>query len=225
MAPPAGASGASGLPYGSVDRHRSNPEERGRQWFGGEAQYPDPSAYPRHETPADSAYRSQDTRGGVRAPAGVPPQRGGQGPWTSEHALPGQHEMAVRDPTHHRDVTSTGEVSRVTGRAAGSFVHPESSRRRPVAGVLIWLVTAALALPVLRVLIDSAVRSPLSASGVVSSVLLLLGLPIGAIGLHGLASGATRSTRLADYAAWLRPPVTYVPIALLLFIAAGLAAR
>jgi hypothetical protein len=225
-APSAGANGASALRYGSVERHRNNPEERGQQqWFGGEPQYPDPSDYARYETPADAgAYRSPDIRGGARAPAGPPPERAGRGPWTPEHSVPVQPEMVPRDPMHHRDMTATGELW-ATGRIAGSVPHPDKSRGRPVAGAVIWLVTVALALPVLRILLDSLIGPPLSASGVVSSVLLLLGLPIGAIGLHGLASGAARVTGAPAYTAWLRPPVAYLPIALLLCIAAGLAAR
>jgi hypothetical protein len=77
---------------------------------------------------------------------------------------------------------------------------------------------------VLRILADSVLGDP-SVSGVISSLLVLLGLPIGAIGLQGLAGGAARLRGAPDYAAWLRPPLAYVPIALIMFLAAGLAAQ
>jgi hypothetical protein len=96
--------------------------------------------------------------------------------------------------------------------------------RRPVVGAVIGIVAAALALPVLRILLDSAVGSPLSASGVVSSILALLALPLGALGLYGLATGAARTPNTPAYDAWFRPPVAYVTVALVLFVAAGLAA-
>ncbi len=85
-------------------------------------------------------------------------------------------------------------------------------------------MAGTLALPVLRILLDSAVAPSLSVSGVIASVLLLLGLPIGAIGLHGLATGAARVGGAPAHHPWLRPPLAYIPVALLLFIAAGLAA-
>lgn len=87
------------------------------------------------------------------------------------------------------------------------------------------VVTAVLALPVLRILINSAVGPTLSVSGVVSGVLLLLGLVLGALGLHGLASGGAVGRDVPATHVWLRPPVAYCTVALVLCVAAGLAAR
>jgi hypothetical protein len=79
-------------------------------------------------------------------------------------------------------------------------------------------------LPVVGLLVSSAIGSPPSASGIVSSVLLLLGLPLGAVGLHGLTGDAARAAGLSAFDAWLRPPVAYLTVALVLVLAAGLAA-
>jgi len=125
---------------------------------------------------------------------------------------------------HRQDLTSTGDVPRAAGRKAGSRLRSDGHHGRPLARALIWVPTAALAVPVLRILVDSAVGPQLSVTGVISSVLLLLGLPIGAIGLYGLANGTARVHGGPPHFAWLRPPVAYISVALLLFIAAGLAA-
>jgi hypothetical protein len=86
------------------------------------------------------------------------------------------------------------------------------------------LAVVAVALPVVRLLLASAFGPTLSAGGVVSGVLLLLALPLGAIGLHGLTSDAARAADPPAYNVWLRPPVAYLTIALVLIVAAGLAA-
>jgi hypothetical protein len=169
-------------------------------------------------------YPAQDPRGGSRAPGG-PPQEwgGGRAAWPAEHQVPHQADVAARDAVQ-RDPTSTGEVPRTKSRAARSAA--SGGAGRSLAGIAIVLVAGVLTLPILAVLVDSVVGRPLSASGVVASVLVLLGLPVGAIGFYGLATGAARSSSgPPPYAVWLRPPLAYIPIALVLFTAAGLAAR
>jgi hypothetical protein len=86
------------------------------------------------------------------------------------------------------------------------------------------IVMVAAGLPVVRLLLASAFGSTLSASGVVSGVLLLLGLPLGTVGLHGLMGTGARGAGASPFDAWLRPPVAYLLVALVLFVAAGLAA-
>jgi hypothetical protein len=130
--------------------------------------------------------------------------------------------MAARDPRHQREMASTGDVPRA--RAAGPATRSDGRHGHPLAGALIWVVTVIVAAPVLRILIEGVTAPALSVSGVISSVLLLLGLPVGAIGLYGLVTGARRAYGGPPHHAWLRPPMAYIPIALVLFIAAGLAA-
>jgi len=112
------------------------------------------------------------------------------------------------------------------GRPAGPAPVATSIHRarRPAAAAMIGIAAAAGALPLVRILLASAFGSSLSASGVISSLLTLLGLPLGALGLYGLATGAARVPDAPAPHAWLRPPVAYITIALVLFVAAGLAA-
>jgi hypothetical protein len=67
-----------------------------------------------------------------------------------------------------------------------------------------------------------AVFGPAQAvTGVISSVLVLLGLPLGGLGLYGTAKGAGRAPDALGLLAWLRPPVAHLTVALVLFVAAG----
>jgi hypothetical protein len=113
-----------------------------------------------------------------------------------------------------------------TQRAIGRPTVSESIRtpRRPAAGAVIAIAAIVAALPVLRILLDSVSGPTLSTSGVISTVLVLLGLPLGGLGLHGLATDTARAADAPAHQAWLRPPVAYLTVALILFVAAGLAA-
>jgi hypothetical protein len=90
---------------------------------------------------------------------------------------------------------------------------------------VIGIGIAVLALPVLRILFAGAFGPSLSVAGVISSVLMLLALPLAARGLYGLATGAARIPDAPAHHAWLRTPLAYLTVALVLFVAAGLAAR
>lgn len=95
--------------------------------------------------------------------------------------------------------------------------------KRPGTAALIGAPAVALELPALLLLIDSAFGDPVSPSGVVSAVCLILALPLLALGLYAVATGAVRAAGPNSLQAWLRPPVGYLTVALVLFIAAGLA--
>jgi hypothetical protein len=95
--------------------------------------------------------------------------------------------------------------------------------RRPGTAALIGVPAVLLALPALFLLQDATFDGPVSASGVVAAVCLLLALPLLAIGLYSVATGAVRAAGPNSAQAWLRPPVAYLSVALILFLAAGLA--
>jgi hypothetical protein len=84
-------------------------------------------------------------------------------------------------------------------------------------------VAAVAALPVLRVLLSAAFGKVVVPSGVLSSVLFLLALPLSAIGLYALATGSARVPDAPVTHAWLRPPLAYLTAGLVLFVVAGLA--
>jgi hypothetical protein len=90
--------------------------------------------------------------------------------------------------------------------------------RRPLSAVLVPIVTIVLMVPAVLLLIEATFGDgPLVPGSVVPAVLLTLGLPLTGLGMYSL-SGAGPLTREA----WLRPPLAYLPIGLLILIAAGL---
>jgi hypothetical protein len=128
------------------------------------------------------------------------------------------------DPMQHRDPAwETSSVAAGPPRSA-----PDSTgihrARRPAAAAVIVIGIAALALPILRVLANGAFGPTPSATNVISSILVLLGLPLAGLGLYGLATGAASVPGLSASQAWLRPPLAHLTVALVLFVAAGLSA-
>jgi hypothetical protein len=96
--------------------------------------------------------------------------------------------------------------------------------KRPAAAALFGVPAALLELPVLFLLQDAAFADPASPSGVIAAACAALALPLLAVGLYAVATGAVRAAGPNSAQAWLRPPVAYLSVALVLFIAAGLAA-
>jgi hypothetical protein len=93
------------------------------------------------------------------------------------------------------------------------------SSRRPVSAVVFAVVTVVLLIPAVLLLVRATFGDDPAARGVVPAVLLTLGLPLTGLGLYSLAGG-----RPVSRDTWLRPPVAYLPIGLILLLAAGLGA-
>jgi hypothetical protein len=114
------------------------------------------------------------------------------------------------------DPEETGLVPPFTDVAhpAGEAVY---RTRRPFSALLIAVVTVLLLVPVVLLLIRVTFVDDPAVRGVVPAVLLTLGLPLTGIGLYGLAAGGRAGRDI-----WLRPPVAYLPVGVLLLLAAGL---
>jgi hypothetical protein len=91
--------------------------------------------------------------------------------------------------------------------------------RRPVSASIMAVLSLVLMVPVVLLLVQVTFVDDPSVRGIVPAVLLALGLPLTAIGLYSLAGGGAAGGRDV----WLRPPVAYLPVGLLLLLAAGLA--
>jgi hypothetical protein len=90
--------------------------------------------------------------------------------------------------------------------------------RRPVSAVVVAIVTILLLVPAVLLLVRATFVDDPAARGIVPAVLLTLGLPLTGLGLFALAGGGPVGRE-----AWLRPPIAYLPVGLVLLLAAGLA--
>ena len=144
--------------------------------------------------------------------------------------LPGQRDIPASYPPPD-PVSATGSHAVPTGSVRGpeyptirpnttSVLTRAARRSRPISTLVVAGVIFVLMIPTIVLLIRMTFASgPMVPGGVVPAVLLTLGLPLTGIGLYALA-GAGPITREA----WLRPPLAYLPIGLLILMAAGLGA-
>ena len=154
-------------------------------------------------------------------PADVPP-RGPMPPGPGPAGPPGEPPSG----RFHTEAIDRGALRRgPAGAPAGAPAGSDGiyRARRPGTALVLGAVIAVAAVPLLWVLLDS-LGSSVSPGGVVSSLLMLLGLPLAALGTYGLMTGAAKVPDPAPRQLWLRPPLVYLTVALVLFVAAGLAA-
>lgn len=156
---------------------------------------------PRRDLPRPSP--GESARAAAPAPRPAPP--------------PGDEPPPLPPPP---SVTRRPPVAPGSPGPAGDSVYRS---KRPGTAVLFGLPAAVLELPALLLLADAALADPVSPSGVVAAACLVSALPLLAVGLYAVATGAVRAAGPNSVQAWLRPPVAYLTVALVLFIAAGLA--
>ena len=90
--------------------------------------------------------------------------------------------------------------------------------RRPLSSFVVAIVMVVLLIPVVRLLLSQTFAGDPTVRGIVPAVLLALGFTLTGIGLFTVARGGTIARET-----WLRPPVAYLPVGLILLLAAGLA--
>lgn len=204
-APASGSASGGGLPLPDATAPVSGPgaAESGR------GHHAPPRAWAVDESPTTVV--SAQARSGDHGP-GLDPRSGGE-------ARPGA-EGPVRSP---EVPTERITVRRSPGPAArvGEGIY---RTRRPAVAILFGLVAFLLEFAALRLLFEGVLGDPVIPSSAVAGICLLLGLPAVAVGLYGLVTGAGRLPEQPPAWAWVRPPVGYLTVGLVLFVAAGLAA-
>jgi hypothetical protein len=98
------------------------------------------------------------------------------------------------------------------------------ARRAGVAGLLV-VISVVAELFLVRVLLTGEFGSRVDAGTTLAGLFGMTGLPLVAVGLYALVTGAALAAGPAPVRAWLRAPLAYLPVGLILLIAAGLAAR
>ncbi|MEV4511352.1 hypothetical protein AB0K00_20545 [Dactylosporangium sp. NPDC049525] len=92
--------------------------------------------------------------------------------------------------------------------------------KRPGLAVALVVLTIVFELPVLRLFLTAVTADKIEAAGTLASIFMILGLPMFALGLYGLIGGAAAAA--PGVRAWARTPLAYLPIAVVLFVAAAL---
>jgi hypothetical protein len=227
-----------------VDGHSRYADEPEPSWYSGGNQYDSGL----HDRPS-GAFRLPDQRS-AESGYGPPPYSAEPGASTGGIGLPpdpGAARMPVRGP-EYPTVRPNGGSSLADAPPYGATLAPSSGMpaagapdpeatglvppftdvahpageavyrtRRPFTALLIAIVTVLLMVPVVMLLVRVTFVDDPSVRGIVPAVLLTLGLPLTGVGLYALAAGGP-----AGRDVWLRPPVAYLPVGVLLLLAAGL---
>lgn len=180
-----------------------------------------PDADSGQDSDAQGRFRTETfDRGQLRRPGGDaagmtsgPPVSGPSGPLASG-APSSTVYQAGATPTQALPASAMSGGPREAYRA----------RRSGTAGLLVVVAIVAEILIGVEVLLQSITANPTNVGGVLGSVFAMCGVPMVAIGLYGLATGAATAGGPNVGRAWLRTPLAYLPIGLTLLIAAGLAA-
>lgn len=190
-----------------MDAYRSYPEEN--RYSEPDPGYADQGWYGEQRRPGDLP--SPEPRGYADQPRSDPGWDPSRTPGPVMPPRPAPEE--TRRPPVGPAPGSPGPVSDTVYRS-----------RRPAAAMAFGLPAALLEIVALILLVEAATADAIAASGVVAASCLLLALPLAAYGLYAVATGAVRAAGPNSGQAWLRPPVAYLTVALVLFVAAGLAA-
>jgi hypothetical protein len=74
------------------------------------------------------------------------------------------------------------------------------------------------------VLVAGEFAHPVIAGAVLGALFAMVGIPLTAVGLYALVTGPSAASGPNAVGAWLRTPLAYLPVGLVLLVAAGLAA-
>jgi hypothetical protein len=141
----------------------------------------------------------------------------------ANYAAPPPPYPQPAEPYPAGSMYGTGSNPLSAPTAAVSTIQPSPSvyhSRKPAIAIVLAVLTVVFEIPALRLLGAATIADVVPVSGVVAGTFLVLGLPVAAYGVYGLLNGPSPNT----LAAWLRVPVLYLPLGVLLFLLAALAA-
>jgi hypothetical protein len=149
-------------------------------------------------------------------PAEFPPVNyAASGPYNPPSEQPAYPAGSTYGPGSNPLSAPTAAVNTI--QPGGSSVYHS---RKPAIAIVLAVLTVIFEIPALRLLGSAVIEDVVPTSGIVSGTFLVLGLPVFAYGVYNLLNG-TGATSLAG---WLRVPLVYLPLGVLLFLLAALAA-
>lgn len=170
--------------------------------------------------PAQSEQRGRDDR-----PAGYPAPPSMPQPVTTTY---GPSPSGVK-PVQVGGLPAAAPLATPTQALPSAQISPAATpavylSRRPGVAILLGIAAIVIDLMLLPVLLRGEFAHAINPSGVLGGLFAMIGIPMVAYGLYGLACGAATARGSNPVSGWLRPPLAYLPVGLLLLIAAGLAA-
>ncbi|MDQ0369084.1 hypothetical protein [Catenuloplanes indicus] len=177
---------------------------------------------PTSPAPASPDPASPDPTSPAAATPGTPLIPAATTPPAAPAFIPPAGEPAYTDPPYR-----TAPAEHPYSPAAGDAPYPAPvgervyTTRRPILAVPIGLVALLLEIPALRLLLDGFTGGTAAVGNLVSGLALALSLPLTGVGLYALLT----TGRAADHRTWWRPPLAYLPLGIVLLLAAAIAAR
>ncbi len=205
-----GVTPVSGVPAQTPDPAPANRPTSGVPARGGRGPL---SASPLHEALRGS--RSTELPRVEQRETPRPPRPGGYDPFREV-----EEEASAASTGALRDETSLVDASAL--RASIKQTDGLYRSTKPAFGVLYGLLAGVGEILMVRPFLAGIFK--LSAGLALAPLLAIVAFPFLAVVLYGLSTGAATAVQFQGPRVWLRTPLVYVPIALLLLIAAGAAA-
>jgi hypothetical protein len=204
-------------------------EQEGR-WYPGDRGYSEQYEEERYRVPeprhAGPAYGDPlDTRNPIGPRSGVElpplPHYGDEQPYAESVATEptGEHHT---QPIDRSALRRPAEPAPAPGPAPAPSQTLYKTRRVGVAG-LVAAPAVVAELFLVRVLLAGEFGPTVVAGAVLGALLAMTGIPLVAIGMYSLITGPSATAGPNVVRSWLRTPLAYLPIGLILLTAAGLA--
>jgi hypothetical protein len=161
-------------------------------------------------------------------PSGLPPDPAAPYPPAdygpqSEYGQQGDFSPPANYPPPATYASSGSPMSAPT--AAVNTIQPGLYQtRRPALAIVLAVLVVLFEIPALRLLFGAAIADTVVASSVVAGTFLVAGLPAFAYGMYALLGGAASLAAGSGLRVWARTPLVYLPIGIVLFLCAALAA-
>lgn len=199
------------------------------RWYPSESGYGDRDRYdedryrlpePRHAEPEPPARESRLSSSiGPRSGVELPPLP------TYEPDMTPPFEAPEQTAEHHTTPLDRGALRRPETAGPGLDRGPTVYKSRRAGALAVLLAVALVAeLLLVRVLLVGEFGTVVQPGAVLGSIFAMAGIPFVAIGLYALITGPSAVAGPEAVRGWLRTPLAYLPVGLVLLIAAGLAA-
>jgi len=146
------------------------------------------------------------------------------GPRSGQPLPPLPPDLMVGGSTQENAQYQTQQIDReILRRARGGLLRLGDGvyrGRRPALAAALAVLTALFEIAFIRVFATSFRAS--AAGGTIAGTLMIVALPMFALGMYALAGGAAVATS-QGVRPWLRVPLAYLPLGLMLFLVAALA--